>query len=137
MPGAGQKEYWKGTAIMRIFKTKRFTRLSDKAGITDADLAAAAGEVNRGEYEADLGGGVFKKRIARSGAGKSGGYRVILFFRKDDRLFFSYVFSKSDRGNISKSELKDFKDLAKIYLEYTEEQLKTRIESGLFKEIGP
>jgi hypothetical protein len=121
---------------MRIFKTKRFTRLSDKAGITDAALAAAAGEVNRGEYEADLGGGVFKKRIARSGAGKSGGYRVILFFRKDDRLFFSYVFTKSDRGNISKSELKDFKDLAKIYLEYTEEQLKARTESGLFKEIG-
>jgi hypothetical protein len=92
--------------------------------------------VNRGEYDADLGGGVFKKRIARSGVGKSGGYRVILFFRKDDRLFFSYVFAKSDRGNIGESELKDFKDLAKVYLEYTEDQLRARIENGLFEEIG-
>jgi hypothetical protein len=122
---------------MRIFKTKQFTRLSGKAGITDAELAAAAGEVSRGEYEADLGGSVFKKRIARPGAGKSGGYRVVLFFRKGERLFFSYVFAKSGRGNISESELKDFKDLAKIYLEYTEDQLKARLESGLFKEIGP
>jgi hypothetical protein len=78
---------------MRIFKTKGFARLADKAEITDAELRAAAGEVNRGEYEADLGGGVFKKRIARSGAGKSGGYRAILFFRKDDRLFYAYVFA--------------------------------------------
>ncbi|GHU14203.1 hypothetical protein FACS1894161_4760 [Spirochaetia bacterium] len=81
---------------MRIFKTKRFGRLADKAGITDSDLAAAAGEVNRGEYEVDLGGGVFKKRIARAGAGKRGGFRAILFFRQDERLIFYYVFAKSD-----------------------------------------
>jgi hypothetical protein len=121
---------------MRIFKTKRFTRLSDKAGITDADLTAAAGEVNRGEYEADLGGGVFKKRIARSGAGKSGGYRVILFFRKNDRLFFSYVFAKSDRGNIEDDELREFRRLAKRSLELTENEIDVLLKSGHLKEIG-
>ena len=76
---------------MRIFKTKSFTRLADKEGITDPELLAAADEVNRGEYEVDLGGGVFKKRIARAGSGKAGGYRAILFFRKNERLFFAYV----------------------------------------------
>jgi hypothetical protein len=121
---------------MRIFKTKRFARLAEKAGIADTDLAAAAGGVGRGEYEADLGGGVFKKRIARTGAGKSGGYRVILFFRKDERLFFDYMFAKSSRGNISEKELRNFKDAAKLHLGYTEDQLRGRIKIGLFKEIG-
>ncbi|MDR1902122.1 MAG: type II toxin-antitoxin system RelE/ParE family toxin [Treponema sp.] len=27
------------------------------------------------------GGGVYKQRVARPGAGKSGGYRVIVYFR--------------------------------------------------------
>jgi hypothetical protein len=121
---------------MRIFKVKSFSRDSAKAGITDADLTAAAREVNRGEYEADLGGGVFKKRLARSGAGKSGGYRVILFFRKNERLFFDYMFAKSSRGNIEDDELRDFKDTAKLYLEYTDKQLEARLKEGWIKEIG-
>ncbi|GHV73387.1 hypothetical protein AGMMS49940_06890 [Spirochaetia bacterium] len=65
---------------MRIFKTKAFGRLLEDAGFTDAELITATEEVNRGEYEANLGGDVFKKRIARSGAGKSGGFRFILYF---------------------------------------------------------
>ena len=120
---------------MRIFKTKRFGRLADKAWITDSDLVAAAGEVNQGEYEADLGGGVFKKRIARSGAGKSGGFRVILFFRQDERLFFSYVFAKSSRGNIADEELREFKRLAKKNLGFTETQIGALIKDGELKEI--
>ncbi|GHT68643.1 hypothetical protein FACS1894110_16680 [Spirochaetia bacterium] len=39
---------------MCIFKTKSFSRLADKEGITDPELMAAADEVNRGIYEADL-----------------------------------------------------------------------------------
>ncbi|MHC6201572.1 type II toxin-antitoxin system RelE/ParE family toxin [Breznakiellaceae bacterium SP9] len=116
---------------MRIFKTKRFTRLAENACITDTELLTAACEVNRGEYEADLGGGVFKKRIARSGSGKSGGYRVILFFRQDERLIFYYMFSKSSRANIEEDELREFKATAKGDLEYTEKQMETFIEKGL------
>jgi hypothetical protein len=120
-----------------MFKTKRFARLADKAGITDTNLATAAAEVNRGEYEANLGGGVFKKRIARSKAGKSGGYRAILFFRKDERLFFAYVFSKSNRGNISEKELREFKDSAGVYLDgYTDMKLEALIQEGRIEELG-
>jgi hypothetical protein len=32
--------------------------------------------MTEGLYDVDLGGGLFKKRIARTGQGKSGGYRV-------------------------------------------------------------
>ncbi|MHC6204280.1 type II toxin-antitoxin system RelE/ParE family toxin [Breznakiellaceae bacterium SP9] len=120
---------------MRLFKTKEFTRLADKAKISDADLMSAATEVNKGEYEADLGGDVYKKRIARAGVGKSGGYRVILFFRQDERLFFDYMFAKSSRANIDEDELKEFKKKAKVSLEYTDEQIKERIKKGRFKEL--
>jgi hypothetical protein len=121
---------------MRIFKTKGFARLADKAEITDAELRAAAEEVNRGEYEADLGGGVFKKRIARSGAGKSGGYRAILFFRKDERLFYAYVFAKSDRANISQKELRAYKEAAGLYLDvYTDKELSAKVKAGSIEEI--
>ncbi|HGM5485051.1 TPA: type II toxin-antitoxin system RelE/ParE family toxin [Serratia marcescens] len=39
-------------------------------------------------YDANLGGCVYKKRIARAGAGKRGGYRVLIVFRDEERLFF-------------------------------------------------
>ncbi|GHT95332.1 addiction module toxin RelE [Spirochaetia bacterium] len=122
---------------LRIFKTKSFSRLADKEGITTAELITAAGEVSRGEYEADLGGGVFKKRIARAGGGKAGGYRVILFFRKNERLFFAYMFAKSDRANISQREKRDYKDAAGLYLDvYTDEELNAKIKAGSIEEIG-
>jgi hypothetical protein len=93
--------------------------------------------VNRREYEADLGGGVFKKRLARSGAGKSGGYRAILFFRQGERLFFAYVFAKSDRANISPKEKREFKESAGLYLDGpTDEELRAFIQEGRIKELG-
>jgi len=52
--------------------------------------------------EADLGGYLFKKRIARPGGGKSGGYRTILGFRRTstERTIFLYGFAKNQRANI-------------------------------------
>jgi hypothetical protein len=57
-----------------------FTRFAKREGISDDALKAIVHEMERGLCEDDLGGGVYKKRVARAGAGKSGGYRVILFF---------------------------------------------------------
>ena len=41
-------------------------------------------------FDADLGGGLFKKRIARPGQGKSGGYRTLGATNKGDRWVFVY-----------------------------------------------
>jgi hypothetical protein len=122
---------------MRIFKTKAFGRLLDDAGLTKAELITAAEEVNRGEYEADLGGGVIKKRIARSGAGKSGGFRFILFFRQDERLFFSDMFAKSTQANIGEGAKRWYRKVAKEYLGYTDKELEARLKEGWIKEIVP
>lgn len=91
---------------MRVFKGKQFSRWAAGEAIGDADLCQAAAEAFAGQYEADLGGYLFKKRIARQDGGKSGGYRTILGFRKSDsqRIFFLYGFPKNVRANITTKE---------------------------------
>ena len=78
---------------------------------------------------------VFKVRVARQGEGKSGGHRVIVYFRNEYRTFFSYGFSKNDRGNISRKELKRFKEDAKKRLSLTDEQIEARLLNGTLIEI--
>ena len=92
-------------------------------------------QLEAGQADADLGGGVFKVRVARQGAGKAGGYRVIVFFRSGDKTFYQYGFAKSKRDNISPKELRWYKDLAKTYLTLTDQQIKIMLEIGALAEI--
>jgi hypothetical protein len=85
--------------------------------------------------DAGLGGEVYKVRIARPGAGKSGGYRLIVFFRSGERTFYEYSFAKSDIGNISQKELAKLKQRAKTRLTITEEQIEVALKAGVLKEI--
>ena len=87
------------------------------------------------QADADLGGGVFKVRLSRSGEGKSGGYRVIVYFKDKFRTFFVYGFTKSDRDNIDEKELKAFKVDAKDQFALTDEQLGIRLKNGTLIEI--
>ena len=48
--------------------------------------------MEQGLIDADLGGGVVKKRIALPGKGKSGGSRTIVANRKNSHWFFVYGF---------------------------------------------
>lgn len=58
--------------MRRVFKTRAFIRTMRKSGLTDGVLCAAVQEMIRGLVDADLGGGVLKKRIALAGRGKRG-----------------------------------------------------------------
>jgi len=121
---------------VRIFKNTWFNRFADKEGITDGELVEIVNDVlEAGQADADLGGDVYKIRVARPGEGKSGGYRVIVFFRSEERTFFEYGFAKSDRANISQKELKNLKRVAKIYLSMTPDQLREKIDQGTFIEV--
>ncbi len=62
--------------MIRIFKHKRFNRWAKKEGITDSLLKTAIAELVNGLFEANLGGGIYKKRIARTGQGKRGAYLI-------------------------------------------------------------
>ena len=92
-------------------------------------------QLEAGQAEADMGGNVYKVRIARSGEGKSGGYRVIVLFRSKERTFYVYGFAKSDRANISKKELRHLKSAAKEYFSMTSNQLDVRVERGQLIEL--
>lgn len=69
----------------RIFKTRWFERFARKEKIRELVLVEAVARAQKGQVDADLGGGVIKQRIARLGQGKSGGYRTIVFFRLGER----------------------------------------------------
>jgi hypothetical protein len=119
----------------RVFKYPRFSRFASKEGITDHELLEAVDQLEDDQADANLGGDVYKVRVARPGEGKSGGHRVIVYFRNEFRTFFFFFFSKNDRGNISRKELKRFKEDAKKQFLLTDEQIEVRLRNGTFIEI--
>jgi hypothetical protein len=55
--------------------------------------------------EVNLGGDLIKQRGTQPGAGKRGGYRTVIAYRKGARAFFLLGFVKSARANIDDDEL--------------------------------
>ena len=88
-----------------------------------------------GLIDADLGGFLYKKRVARSGGGKSGGYRTLLSARMGDRYVFLHGFPKSDKANITQEERKALQFAGKAFLELTREGLSKALESGFLVEV--
>lgn len=107
----------------------RKTELSDKA------LYSAAIEMTHGLIDADLGGGILKKRVGLSGRGKRGGVRTLVATNKGNRWFFVYGFEKNDRANISIGELEVLKDIAAELLAITVKQLDEALNDGSLTEI--
>jgi len=120
---------------VRIFKNTWFTRFAGKEGITDGELREMVNQLEAGQADADLGGGVYKMRLARPGEGKSGGYRIVVFFRSEERTFYQYAFPKSSRGNIDQWELRFFKKMAKTRFAMSDRELAAAINAGEFIEI--
>ena len=83
---------------IRIFKTRHFQRWMNKAGLSDEMLVVAVLEMVAGLVDADLGGGVLKKRIALSGRGKRGSVRTLIATRRADRWIFVFGFEKNQRS---------------------------------------
>jgi len=120
---------------VRIFKNTWFDRFAGKEGITDDELKEVVGQLEADQVNANLGGGVYKVRIARPGEGKSGGYRVIVFFKSEFRTFFVYGFPKSKLGNIDQGELQAFKKQSKDNLSLTEDHIKEWLKNRTLIEI--
>lgn len=97
----------------------------------------AVKEADAGLIDANYGGGVIKQRIARPGAGKSGGYRSIILYRQGDRAFFVYGYAKNELDNISKAEERDFKKLSKIMFALTDKQIDALLASKKIEEVKP
>lgn len=61
-----------------------------------------------------LGGGLRKWRVARPGAGKSGGFRVVHFYTPTGGgpVFLLTVFAKNEKANLSPREVADLSEIA-------------------------
>jgi hypothetical protein len=121
---------------MRIFKSRWFARFARKNGLSDAALTAAVEAIEAGNFDADLGGYVFKQRVARAGQGKRGGYRTIVLLKRGERAFFVYGFAKSEMDNIADDDEKYYKSFAKRCVDYPDAEIETAINAGEFIEIA-
>ena len=120
---------------MQTFKSKAFARFADREGLEDAALCEAVGRAWRGLIDANLGGGVIKQRIARKGGGRSGGFRAIVLFRRDELAFFVYGFAKSSRENLRRNELEAFRMLANEMFVLTGAALMAALANGTIIEV--
>ncbi|MGZ8213812.1 MAG: type II toxin-antitoxin system RelE/ParE family toxin [Methylosarcina sp.] len=120
---------------MTIYKTKWFDKWSDNEGLSDKTLCRAVEEMSNGLFDADLGSGLFKKRVSRKGQGKSSGYRTLVATNKDDRWFFVYGFPKNARSNITKTDEKALKMLANELLSYTPAAIEKIKMAGEITEV--
>ncbi|PMR75300.1 type II toxin-antitoxin system RelE/ParE family toxin [Billgrantia endophytica] len=119
----------------RVFKTRYFQRWMRKTELTDHALCAAVSEMRQGLIDADLGGGVVKKRVGLAGRGKRGGVRTLVATNQHDRWFFVFGFAKNHRANITASEREALQSIAAELLMRTSRQLDEAVQDGSLQEI--
>lgn len=121
--------------VRRVFKTRHFARWMRKTELTDVALCVAVREMSLGLVDADLGGGLVKKRVGVAGRSKRGGARTLVATNKNNRWFFVFGFEKTERANIDADELEALQELAAELLVRTQEELEIALAGGALKEI--
>ena len=86
-------------------------------------------------FEANLGGNLIKKRIARPGQGKSADFRTLVATNLDSKWFFVYGFGKNQRANIDADEEAGLKKLAETLLQMTPRSVSKALEAAELIEV--
>jgi hypothetical protein len=125
---------------MRVFLVPQVVRLIRKERLPEAALCRVAREVVASTLragEADLGGGLFKKRVARPGGGKSGGYRVIVACRqpRTEHILFTYAFAKNAASTLTPQGHEALAKAAAAFLAATEQQVAMLLTTGDVSEV--
>ena len=115
--------------------TRQFSRWIRKTELTESALCPAVAEMVIGLIDADLGGGVFKKRVATPGRGKSANARTLLATNRAGRWFFVFGFEKNERSNVTGGEVEALQRLAADLLRLSPSQLDEHVGSDALKEI--
>jgi hypothetical protein len=119
----------------RTFKTKTFNKWMRKTDLKDEDLLFAIAEMEAGLVDADLGGNVYKKRIALPGMGKRAGARTLVAGKIFRRWFFIFGFVKNEKDNINDDELVHLQGAANRLLHLTDKGIEDAILAGELKEL--
>ena len=120
-------------STLRVFGSKPLMRFARRFGIGDEDLWNTV----NGAFDADLGGGVFKYRLARVGEGSSGGARALIALKVGKRAVLMFGFEKKDLANIKPDELRGYRKAAGIYLGYSEDEITAIVKAKALLEIAP
>ncbi len=120
---------------MRVYINAWFAKFARQEGIEDFQLVEAVVRASIGLIDADLGAGVIKQRISRQGAGKSGGFRTIIFFKARDRAIFMFGFAKKAKKNLTHEELLEMKRASREMLQLSQDQIDQLVCLKKLKEI--
>jgi hypothetical protein len=122
---------------VRLWKVKAFDRWARREGLGDDDLAQAADEIASGMFEGDLGGSVIKKRVARAGGGKRGGFRTIVAYRpgSSSGMFFLHGYAKNAKADLSPRERAALQINARILLDLSQTKVRDLAADGAIVEI--
>ena len=119
----------------RVFKTKTFSRWA-RGLLADGQLCEAAREIMQGLYEAELGAGLCKKRIAVPGQGKRSATRSLVAKESRVGIFFIAGRQKSDPGtDFSDSQVSAAKIIGSALQRADELEIERLINDGVLKEI--
>jgi len=121
--------------MVRVFKTRQFDKWMRKTLLTDEALCDAVSEMRRGLVDADLGGGLFKKRAALPGRGKRAGARLLVVSNRRDRWIFIGGFKKKERDNLQPDDLRTSRLLAATLLGMTLPEPKSPSVTDALMEI--
>ena len=111
--------------MQTVVELPSFQKSAQAAGMTAGEVEALVTALARNPLAGiSLGSGLRKVRAARTGAGKSGGYRTIHFFGGDDMPIFLIVcFAKNQKDNITEAERKSLANLcSQLKAEYQRPQ---------------
>jgi hypothetical protein len=89
----------------------------------------------KGQMDADLGGGVIKQRIARPGRENRVASARSSSSDGGSGLFSLTGSRRTDRANIDDDEEKQFKKAARHVLQLTEKQIEALVKNGDFVEV--
>ncbi|MEY1682659.1 type II toxin-antitoxin system RelE/ParE family toxin [Stenotrophomonas maltophilia] len=120
----------------RIFRTRSFNRSMRRTTLSDAALYRSVREMEAGLVDADLGGGIFKKRVALPGRGKRGSVRIIVATQRGGHRFFLFGYEKNERTAITNAERDALQLYASEFLKMSTAQLNRALEYGDLQEIG-
>ncbi len=119
---------------MGIVTTPRCAIGDEPFSLKDTANVFNVREMTEGLYDADLDGGLFKKRVARQGQGKSGGFRTLVVTNQGNRWVFVFGFPKNERSNIDKDEAEALKKLAAHLLSLTPQAMSKAQRAGELME---
>lgn len=116
---------------IRLFVLNGFSRFARRMRVSDDALW----KVVFSPPDADLGGGLYKFRVARPGEGARGGGRALVALKLGHRAILLFGWEKKDMENIGPKELKVYRLLAKRYLELTDGEIDITVNDGTMREL--